>query len=81
MEVEMYHIDYSLVMIKHAAQEKQITYDLEQQSLARLPLKVSRNLPERAVKKLGDDLIHWGEKLKDGNSSSPNPMLPTFDCD
>lgn len=77
----MYHIDYSYVKITHHAQQEQITRLLDQQGLARFSSKDSPNLVEKAVHSLGDGLIRWGEKLKDGNDSRPAAMLPTYDCD
>jgi hypothetical protein len=81
LEVNMYHINYRLVKSIHEAQQNDISRMIEQDALAKMVKDCSPSIAGRAADRLGDGLILLGEKLRNGNSSKPAALLPTYDCD
>jgi hypothetical protein len=77
----MYHTNYRLVKSIHEAQQNDISRMIEQDALTKMVKDCSPSIAGRAADRLGDGLILLGEKLRNGNSSKPAALLPTYDCD
>jgi hypothetical protein len=77
----MYHINYRLVKSRHEAQQNDISRMIGQNALAKMVKDCSPSIVGRAAGRLGDGLILLGETLRNGNSSKPAALLPTYDWD
>ncbi len=77
----MYHVNDLLVKTRHEDQQAEIVRDFEHRELASYSSKSSRGQAGVAMDRLGDGLIRLGQRLKDGDNSTPSQMDLTFDCD
>jgi hypothetical protein len=77
----MYHINYRLVKSRYETQQNDLSCIIEQDALTKMVKDCSPSIAGRAAGRLGDGLILLGEKLRNGNSSKPSALLPTYDCD
>jgi hypothetical protein len=75
------YVDYSQVRVRQNALEHELSRAYEKDQLLFLSGKGSNLVAGRAFDRLGDGLIHLGEKLKDANTARPKTWVVTSDCD